>query len=254
MDIAGVRAALNTNVVGREILAYDSVPTTMSIASELAAGGTAEGLVIVADEQTAGRGRFERRWEAPKGSSVMLSVLLRPESSILADLPLIGALAAAEAVESLCSLVVGIKWPNDLLVDGRKFGGILTESRGSADATAAIIGIGLNVNFDPAGVPGIPESATSLSNALGEPIDREKLLAALLNRLDVWLGRLREGSRPLDAWSRRLETIGKTVEVTIGNRRIRGVAEGVDDQGRLLLRQESGPVQALAAGEVTLQQ
>jgi BirA family biotin operon repressor/biotin-[acetyl-CoA-carboxylase] ligase len=212
-----------------------------------------EGFLVLAEEQTGGRGRFQRAWLSPPGGSLMLSVLVRPPLPRAALLPALLALAAAEAIEQTTGLRVRLKWPNDLLVDGQKTGGVLVESRLRGDEATLVGGIGINVNFDPHRVPGIPATATSLSQAAGHAIDRRALLSALLDRLDALYDRLLAGGDLIPQWRERIETLGKTVEVRAGDRVVRGQALDVDRAGRLLVRLPSGALEALAAGEVTLQ-
>lgn len=217
------------------------------------AAAAEEGLVVLAEEQTGGRGRFQRPWLSPPGGSLMLSVLIRPPAPVLPLLPMLLALAAADAIEHVTGLPVRLKWPNDLLLAGLKTGGILVESRLSGDRATAVGGVGINVNFDPRRVPGIPEQATSLSRAAGRPIERRVLLNALLERLDAHYDRLLAGHTLVPAWRERLETLGQSVEIRAGGRVTRGRAVEVDQLGRLLVQLPNGEIEAFAAGEVTLQ-
>lgn len=212
-----------------------------------------EGFLVLAEQQTSGRGRFQRAWLSPPGSSILLSVLVRPPTPHAALLPALLGLAAAEAIEQTTGLRARLKWPNDLLVDGRKTGGVLVESRLRGERSTVVGGIGINVNFDPQHVPGLPETATSLSQAVGHTIDRRALLGALLERMDARYDRLLAGDDLIAPWRERLETLGKTVEVRTGDRVVRGQALDVDRVGRLLVRLPGGALEALAAGEVTLQ-
>jgi BirA family biotin operon repressor/biotin-[acetyl-CoA-carboxylase] ligase len=212
-----------------------------------------EGFLLIAEEQTGGRGRFQRRWVAPAGTSLLFSVLLRPPLARAALIPVVLALAAAEGIEAATGLGVALKWPNDLLVAGRKTGGILVESRLDGSRVTIVGGIGINVNLDPRTVPGIPPSATSLSRAAGLPIERRALLAVLLERLDARYDDLLAGGDLIPAWRSRLVTLGKQVEVRHGNQMVRGRAVDVDRSGRLVVQLPGGALEVLAAGEVTLQ-
>lgn len=212
-----------------------------------------EGFLVIAEEQTGGRGRFQRPWVSPPGASLMLSVLFHPPLERAALVPVVLALAAAEAIEGTTGIAVRLKWPNDLVIDERKTGGILVESRVRGEQATVVGGIGINVNFDPSRVPGVPETATSLLRATSAPVDRRALLGALLDRLDARYDALLAGSELIAPWRARLETIGKQVEVRIGDHTVHGTAIDVDRTGRLLVRLPTGATEALSAGEVTLQ-
>jgi BirA family biotin operon repressor/biotin-[acetyl-CoA-carboxylase] ligase len=191
-------------------------------------------------------------WHAPARSSVLMTVLLSPDDAVVRDLPMLAAVAVADAIEASVLATVKIKWPNDVLIDGRKVGGLLAERATVAGRSVALVGIGLNVNFDPAAVEGIPEGASSLQAANRGPVEREKLVLDLLTNIDARLAALRAGRRPFADWRDRLETLGKPVRVTIGERVLEGAAEGVDDDGRLLVRAATGELEAVSAGDVTL--
>ncbi|GIW10593.1 MAG: hypothetical protein KatS3mg061_1650 [Dehalococcoidia bacterium] len=237
---------------GRTALVLPRVVSTMDEVWQRAATAE-EGLVVLAEEQTGGRGRFRRPWRAPAGSSLLLSLLFRPPVASLPQLPPLLALAAAEAIEAVCGRSVGLKWPNDLLIAGRKVGGILVESQLLDQRVTAVGGIGINGNFDPATVPGIPAEATSLLVACGRAVDRPALLEALLARLDAGYARLLAGENLLPAWRARLVTIGRWVTVQVGEQQVSGQALDVDREGKLILRRADGSLETLAAGEVTLQ-
>lgn len=218
-----------------------------------AEAGAPEGAVVVTDEQTAGHGRFGRPWHAPANTSVLVSMVFRPALADLPALPMLLAVATADAIEDVTGTPVQLKWPNDVLINGKKTAGILVESRVLAGTAVAVGGVGINGNFLPGDVAGIPPTATTLMQATGQHISREHLLATLLVELDERMRALRQGKRPLEDWRARLVTLGRTIEVVSGGRVLRGVAEAVDENGCLLLRRPDGAVEVLAAGEVTLQ-
>jgi BirA family biotin operon repressor/biotin-[acetyl-CoA-carboxylase] ligase len=205
---------LETLRVGRRIAVWSRVTSTNDLAIR-AAGSTAnEGLVVLAEEQSAGRGRRGRAWTAPPGSSILMSVLLFPPEDLdgTAWLTALGAVATAEVVASATGRDAQIKWPNDVRVEGRKVAGVLVE-RGQG----AVIGIGLNANIDAAGFP--PElcaTATSLRILSGGLIDRSELARALIQRLDAWyeLGRSQGPESLSRTWRDRSEHLGELVEVT----------------------------------------
>lgn len=240
------------HIVGREVYHLASVGSTMDVARELAAAGRDEGLVVQAEEQTAGRGRQGRRWVAPPGTSLLFTVVLRPPLPALEALPMAAAVAVVRAVERVTGLKPAIKWPNDLVVGGRKFGGILVETEFFGSELAwALLGIGINVNWDPgAELPELAGQATGLARELGRPVDREVLFREVLLELDRTYIRLLGGWSPFWAWRRRLITVGHQVEVVAGDEKLRGLAAGVDRAGRLRLRTESGQTRVISFGDV----
>jgi BirA family biotin operon repressor/biotin-[acetyl-CoA-carboxylase] ligase len=235
------------------------------MAKELASQGAPQGTVVVADEQTAGRGRLNRRWIAPPGTSLLCSILFRPNllPSQVNRLTMLCSMAAADAVEEVARLPVGVKWPNDLIVrsqvanrrsqDWRKLAGILTETGLIGDDLAfAIVGIGINVNVPPEALPGLAPQATSILAETGREIDRAELLAALLQHVEMRYQRLKTGENPGQEWGSRLITLGQRVKVITPEDVLNGMAEAVDEDGALLLRTDDGSVQRLLAGDVTL--
>ena len=171
-----IRQGLFTHVVGRRLLYFPQLSSTMDEAARLAREGADEGCVVVAEVQTAGRGRQGRSWVSEPGN-LLASVLLRPEMSQLAFIPIIGGIAIARAVRKTTGLDPRIKWPNDLMVHGRKVAGILAESAIAGDSVCyAVLGIGVNVNLDPAQSEGLAVLATSLNAAAGYEVPREDLL------------------------------------------------------------------------------
>ena len=249
----------DAGVIGHEVRWYDALPSTNELARSLAASGTAEGTVIVAEQQTAGRGRLGRSWASPPGG-LWLSVLLRPRLPV-GQTPLVGlaaAVATAVAIEETTGLRPRVKWPNDILVDGRKVAGLLLEAgpvRGDTPAPAwLVVGIGINVNVAPDALPARPlYPATSLAAALGRPVDRGRLMRALLRGLDRDYRELGEhgAASALRRWRARSETIGRVVQVATSSATIEGLAEDIDDTGALLVRTRDGAERRVVAGEVT---
>lgn len=228
--------------------------STNDDAADWLAQGAPDGALVLAEEQLAGRGRYRRLWQAAPGSSLLMSVILRPPlaAEALPRVTLLGAVALAEALAAL-GLTPGIKWPNDVLLGGLKVAGILAEAAWQgAHLEGVILGIGLNIRQDA-----LPPDraaafrATTLETALGEAPDRGALLADLLARLDGWRGRL-DTPDLLDAWRAHSVTLGRRVGVTSGEQRLTGLAEDIDATGALLLRLESGELRRLLAGDVTL--
>ena len=252
-----VREGLYTHIVGRRILYYPELGSTMDEAAGLAAEHADEGTVVIAEAQTAGRGRRGRSWISRPGN-LLLSVLFRPGISQLPYISVLGGLAAARAIRKVAGLDPRIKWPNDLMLDGNKVAGILAESAIEGDSVCyAVLGIGINVAEYPNDDKEIAGIATSVNGAAGREVSRESLLRQLLMELDDLYRRLprpdREtGYSPVAEWSHLLETTGRQVAATFRDERFEGEAVGVDETGNLLLRLQSGELMTLTAGDVTL--
>jgi BirA family biotin operon repressor/biotin-[acetyl-CoA-carboxylase] ligase len=235
-----------------------------------AADGAEEGLVLVAEHQTAGRGRLDRRWEAPPGASLLVSVLLRPtlEPDDAFLLTTATGVSAVAACQDVAGVLAGLKWPNDLVVvadgldrdhlDGRKLGGILAEARLAADRLdAVVIGMGLNVNWPPTLPPDLTATAAALNHLVGREIDRDALLASWLRHLDGWLVRLGDGRGTgrdalLDRARECSATLGRTVQVELpGGEVLVGEAVELTDGGHLLVSPASGaPAVEVTVGDV----
>jgi BirA family biotin operon repressor/biotin-[acetyl-CoA-carboxylase] ligase len=247
-----VSRRLTTKFVGRNFLYYPSVTTTMDVARKEAKAGASEGTVVVAEEQTTGRARLGRTWINPPGV-VAASIILHPEMSQLIRLTMVASLATSRCIEKATGLKTSIKWPNDVLVNGKKISGILTESalRGQS-VDWAVIGIGINVNFDPKEYPEIADIATSLSVELNKEVSELEVLLNLLNELEFFYSALRKGEPIYQQWRDKLETLGKVVQVKTGADVEKGYAQSVDEDGALLLRRQGGELVRIIAGEVTM--
>jgi BirA family transcriptional regulator, biotin operon repressor / biotin---[acetyl-CoA-carboxylase] ligase len=263
--IAGALATRHPGCrLGHPVRVYERIGSTNEVALAEAAAGAAEGLLVLAEEQTAGRGRQQRSWWAPAGSSLLFSLLLRPPipAGQAGQLTMCLGLGAVEAIEEVTGLHPALKWPNDLVLDGRKLGGMLAESRlAEMQLSYAVLGLGLNVNLDFAGQPGVPpdmvDTAISLQMALGRPVDRLALLVAILDHCATWYDGLLAGASPHAAWAARLDTLGRRVKVSLTYTRqgsggaIEGSAVGVSPEGALLVRDDDGQVHTVWAGDVT---
>lgn len=251
-----IRAGLRASSVGHELVFLPEVGSTNEVARRLGQEGAAEGTVVVADYQSGGRGRLGRRWEAPPGTSLLLSLLFRPPlaPAQMQRLTMACGLAVADAIGSQTGLEVGLKWPNDVVLGDQKVGGILTELEVQGSAVAfAVVGIGLNVNLDPDALgKDLLVQATSLSQALGRPVPRLPLLLALLEAAEARYLALRQGLSPHREWAARLATLGHRVTVSDAGRSLEGVAEGVDANGALQLRLDDGQLETVWAGDVSL--
>ena len=249
---ADISRNLKTDFIGKKVIAYPSLPSTNDIAKREAKKGAREGTVILAEEQTAGRGRLKRAWLSPRGS-IALSIILHPTPAQLPYLIMVASLAVARCIEKVGGLETQIKWPNDVLVNDKKVCGILIESdvRGSA-VDYAVIGIGINVNLLPADFPEIAATATSLSHELGKEISRREMIRCLLVEAENLYLALPEGDSVFQEWRDKLVTLGKEVEVSSGKTSYKGVAESVASDGSLLLRQPDGHLMKIVAGDVSL--
>jgi BirA family biotin operon repressor/biotin-[acetyl-CoA-carboxylase] ligase len=253
-----VREMLTTRIIGRELIYRASTGSTSNLAKELAGRGAAEGLVVVADEQTAGRGRMDRRWLAPAGTCILCSILFRPDLAPqnANRLTMLCALAAADALAKVAGLRAALKWPNDLVVgeeSWRKLAGVLTDTGILGEKLSfAVVGIGINVNVHVDALADLAPNATSVMAETGQFTDRETLLAALLAGIENRYTPLRSGENPLTEWATRLATLGRRVTATTAQGALTGIAEAVDEDGALLLRTDEGRLVPLAAGDVTL--
>lgn len=238
--------------IGRGVEAHASIGSTNDRALALLDEPGGEGRAVVAEEQTAGRGRRGRTWVSPPGRNLMVSVAVRPRIVAVDAWQL--AVAAALAARDACSAhaPVALKWPNDLVsVEGAKIGGLLLESTIGGDrVTSAVIGIGINVNWPPDEMPAeVAAGATSLGELAGAPIDRVDLLAALLDGLDAELVAIEAGTSPLPRYRAACATLGSDVSVETGSGRVEGRAVDIDDHGALVIQTAAGRV-ALTSGEI----
>lgn len=256
-----ISQTLATRRLGRPTLAFQQVGSTNDIAHEQARAGGGDGLLVIAEEQLAGRGRLDRTWWAPAGSCLLMSLLLRPGiSGALLPLHRVGqltmclGLGSVEGIAEVTGVEARLKWPNDLVIGGRKLGGMLTELNTKEDRlNYAVLGLGLNVNVDFA-APGVPPElmalATSLLAESGGTVDRLALLAVILLRTERWYERVLDGKSPHEAWSQKLDTLGRRVRVTLMGRVLEGVAAGVTPEGGLLVRDDQGRVEPVWSGDV----
>lgn len=254
LDVAAIEREIGGLVVGSSLQYLAEVDSTNEQAKRLMAADWQNGTAILTDFQRAGKGRQERPWAAPRGSSLLLSVVLdRPRLALPSDSVMAASLAVAEAIERDTGLSVTLKWPNDVLCRGGKVCGILSEYVELRSRPAVILGIGVNCNFDPSTQPELPPTATSLERELGKPVHRERLAAALFNRLDLWYGDLTKDPDTVFAvWSSRLDTVGHPVIVQDASGTWNGIATGVQRDGGLGVRTESGEVRTLYAGDVSI--
>jgi BirA family biotin operon repressor/biotin-[acetyl-CoA-carboxylase] ligase len=251
-----LRPLLNTHDLGQALHWYEEVGSTNDVAKELAEEGALHGEVVVAERQMAGRGRRGRSWSSPPRRNLYLSVILRPElpPARAPEVTLLASVAVCQAVRQ-AGVAAAIKWPNDVLVSGRKLAGVLTEMAAEVERVQwLVVGIGVNVNAERDDFPEeLRELATSLRLERGQPVPRVLFAAALLTALEEWLDRhADEGFAPVRAaWREMSDTLGREVRVRSGGADLVGVAEDVDESGALLVRTAEG-LERVVSGDVEM--
>ncbi|HVU07089.1 MAG TPA: biotin--[acetyl-CoA-carboxylase] ligase [Verrucomicrobiae bacterium] len=246
-------------IIGRDIRVFEQTTSTNDVIEKLARDGVREGVVVFAESQTKGRGRLGRKWLSPARKGLWFSILLRPDlrPQETTQLTIASAIALRRAIFAETNLKPEIKWPNDLLLGGKKVAGILTELSAELDKVRhVILGVGVDVNLDTNEFPAdLKKTATSLKIEADEAISRARLAAAILRELDNDYAKIRAQrfSEIADEWEQHCATIGKNVVVQIGGRKIRGRAESLGDDGALLLRTEHGRLERIIGGDVTLE-
>ena len=242
---ATLRRGLFTRLVGKRLLFFHEISSTMDEASRQARAGADEGLVVVADVQSAGRGRL--------GRNLYFSVLFRPSMSVLPMIGILAGVAIVRSIRTCTGLDPRIKWPNDIMLHGKKVAGILVETAVQGDQVDhAVLGIGVNVDLDLDSLGDIRDFTTNLNVALGSTVSREDLLRQLLHDLDALYHQVAQGISVLPQWRPLLDTLGQRVQ-TYGRADTHiGVAEDIDDLGNLILRQDDGSLLTLTAGDVSL--
>lgn len=251
-----------TAVVGRELRCFDELDSTNNYAKSLAQAGAPDGTAVTAESQTAGRGRMDRSFQSPKGQGIYLSLLLRPalQPDCLPPVTALAGVAVCAAVERVCGVRPGLKWPNDPVLNGKKLCGILTEASLEAETgrlQSLVLGIGINVLQKPEDfAPEIREAATSLLQALGRPVSRPRLTAALLEELDKAYAALLAGdlSDWLAAYRRDCVNLGKTVQLIPFGGGLRETAQAVDvdEDFSLVIRGAGGMERTVRSGEVSV--
>ncbi len=251
-----IASDLDTRLVGRQIHCENEIASTNQLAQQLAAQGAPEGLVVLAETQTAGRGRMGRRWESPAGVNVYCSILLKPQipPRQAPQLTFLSAVATAEALKELYGIDARVKWPNDILVGGRKIAGLLNElSAETEQIHALVLGIGINVNMAADQFPDeLRYPATSVKIETEELQLRLPLVRLLIQRIDLLYAEfLAEGFAPLRRrWETLFDLLDRQVEVDLGQRTISGVVGGLEPDGALKLFLPDGSVERVVAGDV----
>lgn len=250
-----ITTGLNTKFVGRNIICLPVTTSTMDDAKEQARKHAPEGTAVFAEEQTLGRGRLKRSWVTPPGSCIATTIVLYPDAKTLPYLIMVASLAVAEAIEKTTGLKAQIKWPNDVLLNGKKVCGILIENgfRGS-NVAYAVIGIGINVNIRITEIPEIAAVATSLHDATGNDVPRLAVLQNLYRSVEALYLEAKQDHAVFEKWRDRLITLGKRVRATSSGSVQEGVAESVNPDGSLMLRKPDGSLVRIIAEDVTLRE
>jgi len=254
-----IREGLDTRLIGQgPIFHFRETDNTNNQAKALAYEGAPEGALVIAEEQSQGRGRRGRTWFSPAGQGIYATVILRSliPLSEAPKLTLLTAVAAADALESQTGLPIRIKWPNDILVNGRKLAGILTEIGTEMDAVDfAVIGLGLNVNIPQASFPSdLRSPATSVLIEKGQPFPRIRLLQAWLGALETYYSLFRQGDFDviLSRWKILTDIVGSRIAVDLPGRRYTGEVQEVDENGVLILKEPGGTFQRIFSGDISL--
>lgn len=258
LSTEAVKRVLRTARIGSEIYVFDEIGSTNNEAKRMAMDGCADGAIFIADVQHSGRGRLANRtFVSPKGKGLLFSIVLRPKikPTEASKCTLLAALAVTRAIRRYTGIECGIKWPNDILVNGRKLVGILTEMNADMDSVKYIVlGIGINVNIPREDFPEeLRTTATSIEAELSAAADRFELLGAVCEELErSYEEMLAEGFAPiLRAWKRYSVTLGQTVRVIAPDETYEGRAFDLDADGSLLVETEGG-VKTVLAGDVSI--
>ena len=250
-----IHARLDTRCVAQHLELYQEIDSTNLRAVTLARQGAPDGTLVLAEAQTRGKGRLGRRWFAPPGSSLLMSLLLRPNLALpqAPRMTMICSLGIVQGIARTTGLQARVKWPNDIVLGGKKLGGILTELGATGTRLDyVVVGMGLNVNLDLATLPEVMSPPTSLQFEMGQAVSRLELLLAILGGIDRRYQRLLAGWSPHEEWRQHLDTLGRQVSVGTAGEAIEGLAEDVDADGALIVRCGSGERRRVLVGDVTL--
>ncbi|MBO9128220.1 biotin--[acetyl-CoA-carboxylase] ligase [Bacillus sp. 165] len=252
-----IQLGLQTSFIGRNVYYEDTVDSTQKIAAGLAYEGVSEGTVVVAEQQTSGRGRLSRKWYSPKGTGIWMSIILRPAipTQNAPQLTLLAAVSVAQAIEE-AGVSVSIKWPNDILINGKKAVGILTELQAEADKiNAVIIGIGINVNQKQEDfAEEIQTIATSLAIEKGTKLARAELMQSIFYHMErLYQQYLDKGFQIVKLlWESYAISIGKTITARTVTQTLTGIAKGITEDGVLMLEDESGNIHYIHSADIEI--
>jgi BirA family biotin operon repressor/biotin-[acetyl-CoA-carboxylase] ligase len=247
-----IYARLRTALIGKKIVYEPTMTSTMDVALKEIQSGASSATIIVCGEQTQGKGRLGREWVSPPGG-VYLSIVLFPKPETVPYLTMIASLAVADCVKEVFNLTTKIKWPNDIILNGKKLSGLLALSGKRTDGNLyAIVGIGINVNNNFADISELSTLATSLSEATGKQVSSLALIGGLLQSFEQRYQKLQMGENPYLEWQAHMDTLGRHVKVTCGKEAFEGIADSVNSNGDLVLRLPDETTKAIPAGDVTL--
>jgi BirA family biotin operon repressor/biotin-[acetyl-CoA-carboxylase] ligase len=247
-----LKNSLDTDFIGKNIYHYESITSTMEMGKHLASEGAVEGTIIIADKQTTGKGRLNRIWLSPE-NNLAISIVLRPTFPTMLKLIMVASVAVVRAIKEITEIDAWIKWPNDIMVRGKKVCGILIENEiKSGKPSFSIIGIGINIDINLSEFTEIASIATSLSVEAGHTVQRTELTCVLLSELEKLYLEAQKSNLVYEEWQRNMEALGKVVRVQSSNTVEQGKAEGVTQNGNLLLRHTDGSISEIVAGDVTI--
>ncbi|WP_017755553.1 bifunctional biotin--[acetyl-CoA-carboxylase] synthetase/biotin operon repressor [Calidifontibacillus oryziterrae] len=253
-----IQLGLKTNTFGRFVHYEESVPSTRTIAHKLSYEGAPEGAIVVAEEQVAGRGRLDRSWFSPKYSGIWFHIILRPNipPQQAPQLTLLAAVSVVRGIKAATGIQCEIKWPNDILLNGKKLVGILTELQAETDQIhAVIIGIGINVNQQPEHFPDdLKKTATSLAIEKGTKLNRSEILQAILKEMEnLYSDYLENGFQVVKLlWESHAVSIGKQITARTFNGTLTGKALGITDDGVLLLQDHHGKIHHIYSADIEI--
>lgn len=254
LDIDRIEAARQDCQIGHKMVLFKSTASTNDIAWEYASNPAHHGLCVLAESQSKGRGRRGRIWQSSPRQSILLSILLRNQPLQAELLTLIAAVAAADAIQTFRGLPCRIKWPNDILVDGKKIAGILVEKKIIQKQHHFVVGIGINCN-QSAGFfaeHNLNLPATSLAIETGNPINRTELICILLAKFDQWLAKRRDRQAILSRWQQQSNLLGHHITLESDNRRYSGFCRGIDPAEGLIVQLDAGTVCIFSAHQTSL--
>ena len=252
-----IKDGLRTDYIGQEIIYCPKTESTNIIARNLAIEGAVEGTLVIAEEQTKGRGRLDRSWISPAGKNILMSLIFRPEffPRQVFFLTMLSSLSVIRAIKRITSLEAHVKWPNDIYMEYKKMGGILTEFSAEQDrVNYVIIGMGINVNFDPSLFPEIRDIATSISRVHKKDVSRIDLLRAILEEMERGYYALKQDriDEIREEWDKCSLIKGREVIITSFDSIIEGIAESMDEDGCLIIRERRGQRIKIVSGDVSL--
>jgi BirA family biotin operon repressor/biotin-[acetyl-CoA-carboxylase] ligase len=252
LSAENILSHLKTNQIGRCLIYLPSVSSTMDVARHQAVEGAAHGTTFVAGKQENGKGRLNRRWVSPDGG-VYVSVILYLPQELIPALTMIASLAVSDCISEVSGVRSDIKWPNDILINGKKVSGILASSGNSASkGRYAVVGIGINANMDLYLEPELADIATSLLSVTGKQVSRLNVICGLLLSFERRYTAAEAGEPLWQEWRERLITLGQQVSIKAGEKIFNGLAESVKPDGSLMLRRTNGKLVEIPAGDVTL--